>query len=1002
MIGLRKLLKISLVIIVLLSGGSLFGSGSGEDSDTEGRIYISLELEFDPTTLEFIIVDGYHAVIADSCSMPMSPGEAALPVRSIEILVPHDAESIEISIPEMEIEMIPFEGGIMGIPYPYPVSQAGETVQRPAQSVPGSVLEFVDDGYTRGYRTLTYTFNPVLPVDGALAVVTRMEILLSFTGTEEEEEGGREISSFDTMVSRSIENPQDMNRFSRSKFDPTGILQDDDIQYVIVTDTAFVGDAFEPLEGWKTRKGVPSRIVEISFIMENYNGTDRAEKLRNFIRDAVASWDTEYVLLGGDVALVPYRACYGYVYSGSGPAEEKYITADLYFSDLDGTYNADGDAIWGEVADNVDLHPDVFVGRAPVQTEGQAGAFVSKVLGYEIEPGEGYLLNVTMAGEYLDSTSNSSVGNDRIVNDLIPGAYNVTSLYDNGYRQAGNLSKSSFINSLNLGAGLTFHSGHSNANSMGMGSPTGGSYILYNGDVYKYDTDAGTGVLSSIGCITTRFESNDCIAEKHVLEPDGGAIAYIGNSRYGWYAPGMPGYGASAQFQYIIAEELFKRDIQRLGDHFASGKNQFVGYSSNDGAARWIQYTLNLLGDPEMAVRTVEPGELNVSFIPLTGSSDVDINISVRNMSGTPVEGALVCLQQAGYYGYGLTGPGGYINFLFSTNTTDKVDLTVTAGGYLPFLSNLTVDPILPDIWLMEAPWATTGDLLPVTYSASDDKGVGSVRVEYRQDGPGGNVSGVVDLTGNATLWSGYVPVRATSIEPVYIRGIAVDVPGNINWTSEQGIEVLDNDPPELISDTTPESGLTGGDLGFECVVGDNIAPDTVLLTWWYEGSSKGEYLPMISSDMINWSAGIQLAIDIADPILYTYDIVDVNGNHRITDVEAVEVLDDDIPMILFDHSDGVGTTSDDMHFSFEVSDNIGIEATFLKWWYGDEGSKVNSTLILMENGSYEHVMTIPVDQESEIVYEVHAVDLSGNWNHTQRREVDLIDNDRPHLDRDL
>jgi len=42
------------------------------------------------------------------------------------------------------------------------------------------------------------------------------------------------------------------------------------------------------------------------------------------------------------------------------------IAADLYYSDLDGNWDADGDSIYGERTDNVNLYADVFVGRAPV------------------------------------------------------------------------------------------------------------------------------------------------------------------------------------------------------------------------------------------------------------------------------------------------------------------------------------------------------------------------------------------------------------------------------------------------------------------------------------------------------------------------------------------------------------------------------------------------------------------------------------------------------------
>ena len=42
-----------------------------------------------------------------------------------------------------------------------------------------------------------------------------------------------------------------------------------------------------------------------------------------------------------------------------------------------------GDDVYGEVEDNVDLYPEVFLGRAPVSTVDQAENFVRKVLAYE-------------------------------------------------------------------------------------------------------------------------------------------------------------------------------------------------------------------------------------------------------------------------------------------------------------------------------------------------------------------------------------------------------------------------------------------------------------------------------------------------------------------------------------------------------------------------------------------------------------------------------------------
>ena len=50
------------------------------------------------------------------------------------------------------------------------------------------------------------------------------------------------------------------------------------------------------------------------------------------------------------------------------------MPTDLYYGGLDGTWDSDGDGIYGEADEDtdVDLMPEVFVGRIPVQTASQA------------------------------------------------------------------------------------------------------------------------------------------------------------------------------------------------------------------------------------------------------------------------------------------------------------------------------------------------------------------------------------------------------------------------------------------------------------------------------------------------------------------------------------------------------------------------------------------------------------------------------------------------------
>ena len=84
------------------------------------------------------------------------------------------------------------------------------------------------------------------------------------------------------------------------------------------------------------------------------------------------------------------------------------IPTDLYFSCLDGSWNADGDALWGEgyasasdPGDDVDLLPEVWVGRAPVTNTAEAHAFVVRSIQAALEPAHPRPPRALLAAEVL-------------------------------------------------------------------------------------------------------------------------------------------------------------------------------------------------------------------------------------------------------------------------------------------------------------------------------------------------------------------------------------------------------------------------------------------------------------------------------------------------------------------------------------------------------------------------------------------------------------------------
>lgn len=110
------------------------------------------------------------------------------------------------------------------------------------------------------------------------------------------------------------------------------------VAQVVVTSDA-LADAFQRFADDETRRGVATVVRSTSWIDARYAGPDAPARIRTFLRDAHDLWGTEWVVLGGDVEHVPTR------YVPWGPEE---IPTDLYYECLDGEWNEDGDAIWGE------------------------------------------------------------------------------------------------------------------------------------------------------------------------------------------------------------------------------------------------------------------------------------------------------------------------------------------------------------------------------------------------------------------------------------------------------------------------------------------------------------------------------------------------------------------------------------------------------------------------------------------------------------------------------
>ncbi len=101
-------------------------------------------------------------------------------------------------------------------------------------------------------------------------------------------------------------------------------------------------------------------------------------------------------------------------------------------------------------------------------------------------------------------------------------------------------------------------------------------------------------------CLTNQFDTEDAFSEALVTNPSGGAVGYVGNTRFSWI-------GVGDNFQRAFFHRLTTtRHLGLLNDSRVSVFGT-TGYWQ--GYERWAIFTLNLLGDPELQVyRAPLPG----------------------------------------------------------------------------------------------------------------------------------------------------------------------------------------------------------------------------------------------------------------------------------------------------------------------------------------------------------------------------------------------------------
>ena len=636
---------------------------------------------FSPGEVKFTKANGYDVPDLRGYVSTSAPGEPIIPQAVVTFVVPSNATVTNVEVVGSEKVDLPGTYNLHPAQTPRPLSikpepafvPPNDAVYGSSAAYPGKLVEFGYTGTKTGYRLCGVSTFPLQysPATGKVTLYTSLTLKVTYQANSyaatpltqtQIDVAASELRSF-------VANASDVAKFAP----PLRLTDPTDAEYVIITSDSYVS-TLQPLADWLSRKGFITVFKTVSWITGQYAGYDTQEKIRNFIIDYYTNHGTMWVLLAGANSVIPAR-------SGRSSVNDETddIPADLYYSDLQWSWDGNHNHIWGEASgDTVDFYADVYVGRAPIASTANAQTLVNKVFGYEKAPNTGYLKKA-----YLPWVNLFSGYTGQALSDTVAGITPSGWTDDQPFAP----STSAFQTAINTGYGVCCAAAH--------------------GDDYGFYTDGGTPIytttqaaaqtngmdklviLNSMACISGNFQNQSCMSVTLANNANGGSVANMLNSRYGWGTP--PSFGPSERLCTRFYDFFIERDSWLLGIAHARGKDVYASLPQTQEVWRWCFYDYNLMGEPAMPVWSDVPGSLTVTdpdSVP-TGTGSIHINVT---SGGNPVNGAWVGLYKSGEVcTRGKTNSSGNVDIVIAPSTPGQLYVTAYAQDKLAATDSVRV-----------------------------------------------------------------------------------------------------------------------------------------------------------------------------------------------------------------------------------------------------------------------------------------------------------------------
>jgi len=265
----------------------------------------------------------------------------------------------------------------------------------------------------------------------------------------------------------------------------------------------------------------------------------------------------------------------------------------------------------------------------------------------------------------------------------VPATIHNALLYQNyaAFPASHPLNSTAAIDSIERGYNLVVHVGHGNKDIMRVSKD---NYITMSDMSALANGMDRSSFMWLLNCTSTAIDY-DCIAERAINDPDGGAFALFGPTRFAFPA-------TMRSYLWDWLDVLYNQGVTELGPVCAEAKALHASFAESgaDNTDRWTQFALVLLGDPEAELWVDRPASLSVAHAGSISVGDTTMVVTVTDPS--PVDSALVCAYKAGeIYAVASTDAAGQATLEVVPHTTGSMTITVTATGYLPYTADVNV-----------------------------------------------------------------------------------------------------------------------------------------------------------------------------------------------------------------------------------------------------------------------------------------------------------------------